>query len=101
MGLRWWAARMGVGAFCKNLTKKKHLRGVCWDPGFPVARKARNCNASDKYNSNVDRISRMSKIIKKVLDLEFEFNGVEFNSKSLSIFPASSRNSLLSNMVDY
>ena len=40
----WWAARMGVGPFAK----KKNLRGVGWDPGFPVARKDRNCNASDK-----------------------------------------------------
>ena len=96
---------MGVGAFCKNLTKKNYSPGVCWDPGYPVVRKARNCNASGKYrllrpNLNVVRISRKSKIIKMVFDLDVEFNGAEFNSKSLSILQASSRNSLLSNMVD-
>ena len=36
---------MGVGPFAK---KQKKLRRVGWDPRFPVARKARNCNASDK-----------------------------------------------------
>ena len=35
-----------------------------------------------------------------VFDLDVEFNGAEFNSKSLSILQASSRNSLLSDMVD-
>ena len=44
---------MGVGPFAK---KKKNLRGVGWDPGFPVARKARNCNASDKPRHHVPSI---------------------------------------------
>ena len=43
----------GCKAFCK---KKKNLRGVCWDPGFPGARKARNCNASDKQQQHVPSI---------------------------------------------
>ena len=41
----------GCRGFCKK--KKKNLRGLCWDPGFPVARKARNCNASDKPQHHV------------------------------------------------
>ena len=53
VGWGWWAAMMGVGPFAK---KKKNLRGVGWDPGFPVARKARNCNASDKPRHHVPSI---------------------------------------------
>ena len=45
---------MGVGPFAKK--KKKDLRGVGWDPGFPVARKARNCNTSDKQQRHVRSI---------------------------------------------
>ena len=54
VGWGWWAAaaRMGVGPFAK----KKNLHGVGWDPGFPVARKARNCNASDKPQHHVPSI---------------------------------------------
>ena len=44
---------MGLGPFAK---KKKKPRGVGWDPGFPVARKARNCNASDKQKQHVPSI---------------------------------------------
>lgn len=95
----------GRRSFLQKPDKKNYSPGVCWDPGYPVVRKARNCNASGKYrllrpNLNVVRISRKSKIIEMVFDLDVEFNGAEINSKSLSILQASSRNSLLSNIVD-
>ena len=41
---------------CRAFCKKKNLHGVGWDPGFPVARKARNCNASDKPQHHVPSI---------------------------------------------
>ena len=45
------AARMGVGPFAK----KKNVESV-GDPGFPVARKAWNCNASDQQQQHVPSI---------------------------------------------
>ena len=42
---------MGVGSFAK----KKNVESV-GDPGFPVARKAWNCNASDQQQQHVPSI---------------------------------------------
>ena len=44
----------GCRAFCKK--KKKTVESV-GDPGFPVARKAWNCNASDQQQQHVPSIS--------------------------------------------
>ena len=54
VGWGWWAAGMGVGPFAKK--KKKTVESV-GDPGFPVARKAWNCNASDQQQQHVPSIS--------------------------------------------
>ena len=43
----------GCRAFCKK--KKKTVESV-GDPGFPVARKAWNCNASDQQQQHVPSI---------------------------------------------
>ena len=58
----------GCRAFCKK--KKKNLRRVGWDPRFPVAREARNCNASDKPQTTFLR-SRHCLVIFSVFILLF------------------------------